>query len=209
MAIKNKNHWYDGWFYDKLIAPNQVPFFNQIVSFIEPDSTVIDVGCGTGFFSFFASFKIKSILGIDLSIRNINQANKNLSNNPNNKLSFQHTSLQKIAKNRTEKFDYAILSFVIHEIGEKDRVEMLNDLASIADKIIISEYLFPRPKNFGGKLTRLIEFFAGIEHYRNYKNFMAKGGIQSLAEKAGLKIISEIKNTNRANYIAVLAQNKL
>lgn len=204
---QNKNHWYDGWFYDKLIAPNQAHFFNQIVSLIKSDSTIIDVGCGTGFFSFFASCKVKTILGIDLSIRNINQANRNLRNNPNNKLSFQHTSLREIAKNRTESFDYAILSFVIHEIDEKDRIEMLIDLASIADKIIISEYLYPRPKNLGGKLTRLIEFFAGIEHYRNYKNFMANGGLQSLAKKTGLSIISEIKNTNRANYITVLTKN--
>ena len=45
---ENKNHWYDGIFYEKFIAPNQDKLFAQIKNIIEPDSKVIDVGCGTG-----------------------------------------------------------------------------------------------------------------------------------------------------------------
>ncbi|MBK7710882.1 MAG: hypothetical protein IPJ37_07995 [Bacteroidales bacterium] len=45
---ENKNHWYDGWFYDKIIAPNQDKLFGQIKNIIEQGSDIIDVGCGTG-----------------------------------------------------------------------------------------------------------------------------------------------------------------
>jgi len=27
---EDKKHWYDGWFYDKIIAPNQDKLFGQI-----------------------------------------------------------------------------------------------------------------------------------------------------------------------------------
>ena len=49
---ENKNHWYDGWFYDTIIAPNQDKLFGQIEKLIEPKSSIIDVGCGTGRLAF-------------------------------------------------------------------------------------------------------------------------------------------------------------
>ena len=48
----NKEHWYDGWFYGRWIAPNQDRLFGQIKNLLPPNSTVIDVGCGTGRLAF-------------------------------------------------------------------------------------------------------------------------------------------------------------
>lgn len=79
---ENKNHWYDGLFYDRLIAPNQDRLFSQIKNLIKPNSKIIDVGCGTGRFSFSIHEKCESVLGIDLSKRNIDRANFLLSKNP-------------------------------------------------------------------------------------------------------------------------------
>ena len=36
--MENKDHWYDGWFYDNFIAPNQDRLFGQIKNLIEPNS---------------------------------------------------------------------------------------------------------------------------------------------------------------------------
>ena len=80
---QNKNHWYDGWFYDVFIAPNQDRLFSLIKTIIEPNSSVLDVGCGTGRFPFTIADKSKSVLGIDLSTRNIEKAKSNLAKNPN------------------------------------------------------------------------------------------------------------------------------
>lgn len=79
---ENKNHWYDGWFYDTIIAPNQDKLFSQIEKLIEPKSSIIDVGCGTGRLAFRLSAKCRSILGIDLSKRNINRVRFNYSDDP-------------------------------------------------------------------------------------------------------------------------------
>jgi hypothetical protein len=57
---------------------------------------------------------------------------------------------------------------------------------------------------YDGFISKTIEFLAGREHYRNYKTYMAKGGIQYLANAAGLKIITEIKNRPSVSHIAIL-----
>ena len=85
---KNKYHWYDGWFYDVVIAPNQDKLFEQVKNLIEPGSRVIDIGCGTGRLEFAIAGKCQFVLGIDLSEKNIDRANLRLIQNPNDKISF-------------------------------------------------------------------------------------------------------------------------
>ena len=203
---ENKHHWYDGWFYDRFIAPNQDKLFGQIKNLIQPDSRIIDIGCGTGRLEFILVDNCKSVLGIDLSKRNIERANLTLLDHPNEKISFKHNNLSEITGEEQTHFDYAVLTYVIHEVNEEERIYLLKEIATVADKIIIGDYLVPRPKGFGGFLSEVIEFIAGAEHYRNFKSYVAKGGIHYLAEKAGLKIIEEISNQPLSNHIAILVK---
>ena len=206
-ATVNKYHWYDGRFYDRFIAPNQRDLFKQLIELIEPESHIIDVGCGTGFFSFSVADKCHSVLGIDLSRRNIDKANKNLEKKPNAKLSFRNAYLQDIVSQEKEHFDYAVMTYVIHEVNEEDRIQLLNEIAEVADKIIIGDYLIPCPNDMAGKIVKTVEFIAGAEHYRNFRTYEANGGIQYLADKAGLSVLKEIKN--HTNHIAVLSKNNV
>lgn len=200
----DKYHWYDGWFYDRIIAPNQDKLFGQIKDLVTPQSTIIDIGCGTGRLEFALTDKCKSLLGIDLSKRNIDRANRSLLKHPDPKISFQHSNIGEIINSNKKKFEFAILTYVIHEVNEEERINLLKEISLSADKIIIGDYLVPRPDGFGGFLSESIEFLAGKEHYRNYKSYMANGGIHYLADKAGLKITNEISNHPLANHIVVL-----
>ena len=206
-ANVNKFHWYDGGFYDRFIAPNQRELFAQIIKLIEPESHIIDVGCGTGFFSFSIADKSKTVLGIDLSKRNITKANQNLSKQPTNKLSFRNVYLHDIISEDKMHFDYAVMTYVIHEVNEEDRIQLLNELAEVADNIIIGDYLTPCPTDFAGRIVKIVEFIAGKDHYRNFRTYQANGGIQYLADKSGLSIQKEIKN--HTNHIAVLSKNNI
>jgi len=204
--MKNKNHWYDGRFYDVFIAPNQDPLFQEIKSLISEKSTIVDVGCGTGRFSFSIAEKCKTVLGIDLSIRNINKAQHNLDKNPVSSISFQHKSLHALYE-EGHHFDYAVITFVIHEINENERISLLKEVSEIADIVIIGDYLAPGPNDFGGYLTRIIEFLAGREHYRNYLNFIANGGIPELAGRSGVKIIHTIDTQQSHNQIYIISKS--
>ena len=204
--IPNKIHWYDGWFYDLFIAPNQDKLFLQIINLIEPSSTVIDVGCGTGRLSFLIVDKVSKVVGVDLSKKNIKRANQNLRKKSNQRISFIHSDISSIVS-KNEKFDYAIMTYVIHEIDEENRVDLLRQLSKVANKIIVGDYLVPKPNKLWSFLNDVIEFFAGKEHYRNYKNFIRNGGIKSLADKAELTIIEEIKNKPTTSHLVVLKAN--
>jgi SAM-dependent methyltransferase len=203
---ESKNHWYDGWFYDKFIAPNQDRLFGQIKNLIEPNSEIIDVGCGTGRFPFFIADKCKSVKGIDLSKRNINTAKLKLSKNPYDNISLEHISVNEIIKEGREYFDYAVSTYVIHEIDEGERIILLKEMADIADKIIIGDYLYPAKSGFWNVLNGAVEFAAGRNHYRNYKSFMANGGISKLASETGLRIIDEIKNKPLTSHLVILSK---
>ena len=204
--MQNKNHWYDGWFYDTIIAPNQDKLFGQIENLIEPQSKIIDVGCGTGRLAFALADQCKSVLGIDLSKRNIDRAQLTLVQQQNDKILFQHRNLSEILNEGQTHFDYAVLTYVIHEVNEEERINLLKEIARVAEKIIIGDYLVPKPIGYDGYLSEAIEFLAGAEHYRNYKSYMANGGIYDLANKAGLKIINEIKNQSSTSHIAILVK---
>jgi SAM-dependent methyltransferase len=205
---QNKYHWYDGWFYDIFIAPNQDQLFGRIRDLINDETRVIDIGCGTGRLEFDLAKKCKFVLGIDLSERNINRANLKLLRNPDSKISFQNNNIRDIINEEPPHFDYAVMTYVIHEVNAEERIELLSDIAQVADKIIIGDYLVPGPKGFGGFLSEVIEFIAGKEHYRNFKSYMADGGIKYLADKAGLMIINELSNQPFTNHIVILARQK-
>ncbi len=204
MDDRNKNHWYDGLFYDKIIAPNQDKAFDIIKSIIENNTTVLDAGCGTGRLVFQLSDKCKQVIGIDLSRRNIKLAKELLTKDHSSNIFFHHTDVQSYLAADRIHFDYSIVSYVIHEIDEDRREKFLKALAGSSERIIIADYLFPRPKCFTSFLNEAIEFAAGSGHYKNFKSFIAGAGILGLAERTDLLVEREIKNSPMANHIVIL-----
>jgi SAM-dependent methyltransferase len=199
----NKDHWYDGWFYDKFIAPNQDRMFGEIKKIIPLNSSVIDVGCGTGRFSFFVADKVKKVVGIDLSKKNIETANNNLLKSPNDRIIFLHSNVSNLIL-ENHHFDYAIITYVIHEVNPDERLSLLKEMMIIADKIIIGDYLVPVNSGFWSLLNKVVEFLAGSEHYNNFKNFIANDGLYGLSKTAEMNIVTEIKNNPQTSQILIL-----
>ena len=201
---ENKNHWYDGWFYDTFVAPNQDKAFDYVKSLIELNSSLVDVGCGTGRFAFRMEDICSRIDGIDPSSRNIKVAKKGLRKNGSEKINFYHSDAIKFLNNNSSTYDFALLSFVMHEIDEFQRENILRTISQSAKKIIIIDYLTPKPKNIWKFLNEVIEFVAGTDHYKNFKSFIKNNGIKGLVEQSGLKIIHEIKNRPSTSHVALL-----
>lgn len=204
---ENKNHWYDGFFYDNLIAPNQDKSFELIREIIGPDKTILDAGCGTGRFAFQIADKCRLIDSVDLSSRNIQLAHQKLSSADFPNVRFHHSDLLKFLGDTETHYDYSTLSYVIHEVDPHLRVEIIKRLAEKSDYLIIADYLVPRIKGFWSALNEVVEFAAGREHYRNFKSYVRENGVYGLAEKSGLKIKKEIKNVPSTSHIAVLIKN--
>ena len=107
---------------------------------------------------------------------------------------------------REKPFNYAILTFVIHKVNKAERIKLLNDAYLVANQIIIGDYLFPGPIGFSGFISKTIEYLAGKEHYRNYRTYLADGGIHHLAKESGLRIITEVKSRRSVDQLVVLAK---
>lgn len=205
--MENKHHWYDGLFYDKLIAPNQDRMFRKIKDLIEPDSEILDIGCGTGRLEFFLSDKCKKITGIDLSEKNINIAEKKLKKSNCDNIYFKHKGFDNFIKNNSLTLDYVIVTYVIHELPYGERLSLLKGISGISKKIIVGDYLVPSPKGLWSILNEVVEFAAGKDHYNNFKSFVRHNGIAGLLEESGLRIHQEIKNEPSTSHIVVLTRS--
>ena len=199
----DKKHWYDGWFYDNIIAPNQDTMFKLISSLITGNSSVIDLGCGTGRLDFQLATKCKSVTGVDLSSKNIKTALNHLNNSKLKNIEFIHGSAANILKSG-KKYDYAIITYVIHEIPLKERSEFLSSIREFSNKIIIGDYLVPRTKGVWNSLNEAVEFAAGRDHYKNFKLFVKNGGIISLIKENKFEILKEIKNRPFTSHIVMI-----
>jgi 2-polyprenyl-3-methyl-5-hydroxy-6-metoxy-1,4-benzoquinol methylase len=142
---ENKDHWYDGRFYDLLLAPSQDRAFVHVREYIPAGATVLDVGCGTGRLVFQLADKCARVDGVDPSVRNIDVARRKLSASPGGNLWFHHADAAGFLGESGSHFDYATISLVIHEIGEGERVPLLRALSLAARSIILVDYLVPRP----------------------------------------------------------------
>ncbi len=203
MNPEKKNHWYDGLFYDLLIAPNQDRAFVHVRDIIADGSTLLDVGCGTGRQVFQLADKCDSIDGIDPSVRNISVARRKLAGKPTDGVRFHHADALAYLAGKNLRFDYATLSYVIHEIEERERNTLLQTLSSVARNLIIVDYLVPQPKGHWRMLNEAVEFMAGSDHYRNFKSFVAGNGLTGLLKRAGLIVLSELKNDPPSSHIVL------
>jgi ubiquinone/menaquinone biosynthesis C-methylase UbiE len=73
-----KKHWYDGWFYAIFIDTDYLKIRERLLAYIEPESSVIDIGCGTGSFALKLSKKCASVTGIDISKKMISHAKRRI-----------------------------------------------------------------------------------------------------------------------------------
>jgi demethylmenaquinone methyltransferase/2-methoxy-6-polyprenyl-1,4-benzoquinol methylase len=85
-------------------------------------------------------------------------------------------------------FDVAVATFCLHENGPDDRrsiLEAMFRLVRPGGQVLVVDYLAGLPPSPMGLLVTLAERLAGGEHYRNYRDFLARKGVVGLFQAAG------------------------
>ncbi len=201
--VENKDHWYDGRFYDIFIAPNQDRIFGRVSNFINDHATILDVGCGTGRLAFQLRQKYTRFDGVDLSRRNVEIASRKLAKRPSDVIAFHHADIFQFLKGAETRYDYAVITYVLHEMEIGDRVRIVRALAEAARELIIVDYLVPQPKTLAGLLNTIVERAAGADHYRNFRTFTGANGLAGLLSETELTVVDEIRGAPAGTHIVV------
>jgi SAM-dependent methyltransferase len=189
-TMTTKDHWYDGSFYDRCIAPNQDPLYAVITGLIKAESTVLDVGCGTGRLAWQLSERCRLVHGIDPPPRNIARATRVWEGRGKpTGVRFSVAALEDHTPHSETPYDYAVVSYVLHELDEAERVPMLRSLGAMARRLILADYRVPRRRGIMDTATEVVEFLAGREHYRGFRSFVRAGGLRTLV--SGMRLLEQ------------------
>jgi SAM-dependent methyltransferase len=148
-----------------------------IKNLINANSTVVDVGCGTGELVFCLSYQPAKVVGFDL-----NEGVLEYSRIKKRRLQVKNAEF--ITKDVKDPgflagnyFDYAVLSMVLHQFNLAEANQILNSTKRVVKHLIIPDFINPLPENIFGWGATIIERMAGGNHYCNFKKYQKQGGL--------------------------------
>ncbi len=184
--IKDKSLFYYGTIYHKLFDPHLAEARQITLDLIDNGSTVLDIGCGTGQLCIaLREQKQCQVIGLDLSLRMLEFSRNS---NPFQDVSFVHKDAVDLSSYEDNSFDYATMLMFVHELTKSQQIHVLKESLRVARKLIVVDAAVPLPKNKGGIGIRFVEATFGRDHYKNFKNFLATGGIHGMFSEFSLPI---------------------
>ena len=166
------------------------PIFKELrvcvvgLSGVKAGDRVLDVGCGTGDQVFHYERKGAIATGVDLNPNMIELAERNRKRKGLN-------STFRIA-GATELpfpdgyFDCASISVALHEMEREERNKAVSEMIRVVKKdgvLIFVDFKVPLPKNFTAYLITVVEFFAGRDNYKCFRDYLAQGGLRQLLKE--------------------------
>jgi len=143
---------------------------------------VLDVCCGTGDQVFHYAKRSIIATGIDLDPNMIELARRRKRRQGLTNVSF-HVADASSLPFKNDSFDYASISFALHQIERASRDRVISEMKRVVKKegdLIFIDFHVPLPENLYGYLIKIIEFIAGGGHFRNFKDYVAQGGLDEI-----------------------------
>jgi len=149
--------------YNKGIHPKHeiTKYYNFFLENIESGDEILDVGCGNGYVSYQCATKAKKVIGVEITRKNYELANKN----------YQKDNLQFIQADATtynfaSRFDKIILSNVLEHI--QDRIPFLQSLHKLSDILLVRVPMIDRYWTILYKKNMGVEYRTDKTHYIEY-----------------------------------------
>lgn len=182
------------WFlnYSNLIDPLLKDIRIRALKFsgIKDGDKVLDVCCGTGDQIFHYLKKDIVAYGIDLEPSMIKIAKRNKKKLGLSNVSFQVADAQNLPF-ENGFFDSVSISFGLHEKERKTRDRIVSEMKRVAKKeggLIFIDYRVPLPKTYISYLIKGVEYLAGREHFRYFKDYLEQGGLNVILKKNRLRV---------------------
>lgn len=179
-----------GFFYQVFIDPLINGLRGHVAAMILPGEKVIDIACGTGALSLVMARSAGHVTGIDLSEDMITTARRTAKRRGVSNVSFELLDATDLSCFPDLSFDVAVSSLAMHQFDPETGDRVLREMSRLAKRIIIADYNCPMRKGPAACMARTIERAARGDHYRNFRQYMVRGGLNRLAAEAGLSIIT-------------------
>ena len=184
---------------DRILAPLR----KELVELIDEQSTLLEVGCGTGDLLFQSALKISSGHGVDIDQGMIEFAESSRKERNLNNLSFECIDALQMTP---RQFDISTSTLCLHELPEQVACDLLKLMVDNSKMVLIADYT--EAKTALGKIS--IEFDELISgHYRNYKNYRECGEIPSYASRIGAIVQQEIASVVEGISIWRISRNAI
>lgn len=160
---------------------------------INAGDRVLDVCCGTGDQVFHYLRKGAVATGVDRDPRMIELAEKDQERQGFDNVNFRLGSAAKLPF-RDGYFDCASISLGLHEMNRDERSRVVSEMKRVVKKsgnLIFVDFNVPSPNNSIACLINAVEFLAGKDNYRRFRDYMAQGGLNQLLKENQLTVQKE------------------
>ena len=146
---------------------------------------VLDVCCGTGDQAFYYAEAGITATGIDLDSNMLKLAGKDKRKKALPNISFQIADALNLPF-KDSSFDYASISFALHEKERTTRDKIISEMRRAVKKegaLIFIDLQVPLPKTLFAHLIKAVEFIAGRDHHRHFRDYIEQGGLDEILKK--------------------------
>jgi len=177
--------------YSTLIDPllQNIRVYTPKFSGMKKGDRVLDVCCGTGDQVFYYEKKGIIANGIDLNPKMIKAAEKRKKESGLTNVFFQIADAKKLPF-QNNYFDFVSISLALHEKDRYSRDKIISEMKRVVKNegfLIFIDFQVPLPQNIYSYLVRFIEYSAGKNHYKGFKDYLLQGGLPILLARNKLK----------------------
>jgi len=173
------------WFYNFIALP-LIGIRNKVADLIDEEYKdkikILDVCTGTGTQAFAFAKRGYEVMGIDLSEEMLRVAKKK---NKYENVRFVVADATKMPF-ENDYFEYACISFGLHEMPHEVRDHVLDEMRRVSRKIIVVDYHIPK-----NRLHRWLHVsFTSLYESKYYRDF-AKRNLEELLREHGFRVVKE------------------
>ena len=170
--------------YETLIDPllRDIRKFTPEFGGMKAGDRVIDICSGTGAQALEYARNGIIAVGIDNSLDMLKTAKRNKDRQKALNVSFQLADASNLPF-PDAYFDYATISFGLHDKENQLRYKIVSEMRRVVKQggtLIFVDFQVPLPRNIWGVFARVIEFLAGGSHYRGFKDYRERGGLEDV-----------------------------
>jgi len=152
---------------------------------VKEGDRVLDVCCGTGDQVFHYEQMGAVATGVDQNPNMIEVAERN-----RKRRGFKHSTFRIAGATELpfpdDYFDCASLSLGLHEMEREERNRAISEMKRVVKKegvLLFIDFRVPMPNNLIAFVIRAVEFIAGRENYKRFKDYLTQGGLKGILKE--------------------------